>query len=235
MKIAIQLAGQMRDWDTQREFFSYVRSIKPDYVEVLDFFLATWDEGVYVDTTLFKKVHFKQPIDTISLYKMADRWQRVTTLRNDYEEETGIQYDIVIHTRPDAIFTDPFKAIDKIKSVEDKTNIRFNPRSIFVPSGIVFHPDPNFYNLQKSHYYNEHDKPDEYIFIEDHVLMGHPLSIDVLGTLSNAFRRKVVERTYHLGLAEWLVAQRQIVYPLPINTSLSRRSDWKEYLDSNKK
>ena len=110
MKIAVLLAGQLRNWDLISKIFKLYNKINPNIQ--YDFFLSTWDDSYNGKKSIesdFSFVNAHEIISTSVLntnqgnYKVGDNskvykvypylFKRVNQLKNDYQNEYGINYD----------------------------------------------------------------------------------------------------------------------------------------------
>lgn len=121
MKVAILLAGQVRNWNVCSKIFELYNNIYPD-VE-FDFFLSTWDDnydGVRYDMDSYSfitKYEFhdqKEVSYTEQLLCHAYLCQHANNLKNKYAKEHNINYDCVIATRPDI-----FLSLDILNNTRD--------------------------------------------------------------------------------------------------------------------
>lgn len=120
-KVAICLSGEIRCLEALEGFYTYLLTIKE--IE-LDFYLATWANN-YTEALLsmlpFKKTSILDPEgvkDKLRVTTRVSNDQRYSfllkecnILKQKYEQENNIVYDIVICTRPDAIFTSMLEEI----------------------------------------------------------------------------------------------------------------------------
>ena len=121
MKIAILLAGQVRDWNACSKIFELYNSIYSD-VE-FNFFLATWDDkydnveydmNSYSFITEYKFHDQKESLYTEQLECYAYLCKSANILKNKYAKKHSIKYDCVIATRPDI-----FLGLDLLSNIRD--------------------------------------------------------------------------------------------------------------------
>ena len=143
MKIAVLLAGQLRNWDLISKIFKLYNKINPNIQ--YDFFLSTWDDSYNGKKSIesdFSFVNAHEIISTSVLntnqgnYKGEDNskeykvypylFKRVNQLKNDYQNEYGITYDCVMSTRPDIYLN--------LEMLKEGYNIIKN--TLYIPLGI---------------------------------------------------------------------------------------------------
>ena len=146
MRIAVLLAGQLRNWETTSKIFKLYNQILPH--THYDFFLSTWDDSYNGKKSIecdFSFINAYEIISTSVLntkiagvpWKVGDNaeeykvypylFKRVNQLKNDYQNEHDIKYDYIISTRPDIYLNLPM--------LEVGYNIIKN--TIYIPNGIV--------------------------------------------------------------------------------------------------
>ena len=144
MKIAVLLAGQLRNWEISSKIFKLYNKINPNIQ--YDFFLSTWDDSYNGKKSIesdFSFVNAHEIISTSVLntnqgnYKVGDNskvykvypylFKRVNQLKNDYQNEYGINYDCVISTRPDIYLN--------LEMLKEGYNIIKN--TLYIPHGII--------------------------------------------------------------------------------------------------
>ena len=154
LRIAIILAGQLRQWDITSKMFAMYNNIHPDVQ--YDFFLATWDDaylGNKYDVTNCDFLTDYELVDTdiidVNVVNHAhSRYpyllKRVNQLKNDYQQKYGIKYDCVISTRPDIFLSlGTLYNINMLVCRESHDKISYlSPISLYNNKGIEVIKDP---------------------------------------------------------------------------------------------
>ena len=174
-KIAIQIAGQLRDWTPAEKQFKEIKTLTN-----ADVYLATWTSEYTVDTSFLTGHSIDE--DTVveySAYRLANRWKRA----NEIRQRTGIEYDSIIMVRPDAILYENF-----IENLSEYFTTGYVRESIIGAVGGLTVSIAN----EGAHNY----------FMDDKLLIGTPLTIDTLSFVDNEMKRRMVSEVNHYNLAQ---------------------------------
>lgn len=211
MRIAILLAGQVRDWNICSKVFELYNSIYSD-VE-FDFFLATWndkydnieyDMNSYSFITKYKLHDQKESLYTEQLLCHAYLCKSANILKNEYAKKHNIKYDCVIATRPDI-----YLGLDLLNNIRDlllrskkyETSDKFilNKNMVYTGTGTLPYRklDPN-------------GKEIECFYMSDLFVVGSNFSIDKFSSLyDNISEYKINDRVIgHVTGATYIVDQK---------------------------
>ena len=202
IKLAIELCGQIRDWDRAHqhlvEFQEYAlfRNIEIHY------FLATWNRSgvkldytnsgpeVDIDVSLFKDYSIDEQPNAGPAILIPERWARANRLRNDYEEKHNIIYDAVVLTRPDIVFEINFlneveqKVLNLDKNIKNSASNTFNLGTVYTSVGSVVN---SVGGTLKDLKLKANDFNFDF-FSDDRLLIGHPVVINTFGNVINEVR-----------------------------------------------
>lgn len=158
MNVAIQIGGELRNWETSYGLFSTYKEICKSRGIELEFFGCFW-ESEYVTHCKTHKLfdlftalsilpvpthgttegHKKQMIDnntgrSTNLYNWSYACYISTKIRREYQwsmKPFGFKYDFVIYTRPDVYA--PTRYWDALEKYLEKTTILKFPYTLFTP------------------------------------------------------------------------------------------------------
>jgi len=211
MRIAILLAGQVRDWNICSKVFELYNSIYSD-VE-FDFFLATWDDNYdevkydmnsYSFITKYKLHDQKESLYTEQLLCHAYLCKSANIIKKEYAKKHNIKYDCVIATRPDI-----FLGLDLLSNIRDllvrsnnyKKGDKFilNKNMVYTPTGTL--------PYRKS---DKNGKEVECFYMNDLFVVGSNFSIDKFSNLyDNISEYKINDRVIgHATGATYIVDQK---------------------------
>lgn len=116
MKVAFQISGDLRNWETAYVLFSQYKIILEDKGFEVNFFIHTWDKpythqcieaglfdifNAYEVTPLPQEGISEVNGKTKSLYSWSYSMFRSSMVRRDYQYKNKIEYQKVLSTRPD--------------------------------------------------------------------------------------------------------------------------------------
>jgi hypothetical protein len=138
IRIAIILAGQLRQWDIASKIFAMYNDIHPDVQ--YDFFLSTWDDTYMEQKAIETNFLFLNEYEVISPSVIKKRnedyvkypylLKRVNQLKNDYQSKNDIKYDCVISTRPDILLS--LKLLHSVNIIINNTKYKqVTPNTIY--------------------------------------------------------------------------------------------------------
>ncbi len=211
MRIAILLAGQVRDWNVCSKVFELYNSIYSD-VE-FDFFLATWDDkydnveydmNSYSFITKYKLHDQKESLYTEQLLCHAYLCKSANILKNEYAKKHNIKYDCVIATRPDI-----YLGLDLLNNIRDlllRSNNYKNGDKFILNKNMV-------YTGTGTLPYRKLDingKEVECFYMDDLFVVGGNFSIDKFSSLyDNISEYKINDRVIgHATSATYIVDQK---------------------------
>ena len=210
-KVAVQLAGQLRDWDKANPHFKEFKKYAHTRGVDLKFFIATWtrsgvkldytNEGplVDIDTSFFERYVIDEQYNKGPAFLIGDRWSEVTRLRNQHEKDTKEVFDAVILTRPDIIFDLYFFNEMEVKLSSNKKN-NFSPGCVYSGYGSLS------INLKRNHKYthNYFDTSDiDYGHMsDDRLIIGHPIAMNTFVNILNEVRLKTITPMAHSMVAD---------------------------------
>jgi len=137
-KIAIQLSGHIRNFDLIQQFHEYVDKHYKDSEYDIDWFASCWIHEEYTLSSTdiwadYEEIDFNSTATYPRFGENNEKYtyliQRVNLLRNKYERENKVKYDMVLWTRID--ITLHIDVLDKVF----KDN-HLNERTLYVPGSI---------------------------------------------------------------------------------------------------
>jgi|TARA_A100000172_G_scaffold76898_1_gene60799 hypothetical protein len=211
MKIAILLAGQVRDWNACSKIFELYNSIYSD-VE-FNFFLATWDDkydnveydmNSYSFITEYKFHDQKESLYTEQLECYAYLCKSANILKNKYAKKHSIKYDCVIATRPDI-----FLGLDLLSNIRDllvRSNNYEKGDKFILNKNVVYTPTGTL-PYRKT---NKDGEAIECFYMDDLFVVGSNFSIDKFSDLyDNISEYKINDRVIgHATCATYIVDQK---------------------------
>ena len=187
-KIAIELFGQLRMWDSQNilDLKEYLNS--KDIA--VDIFGTFWDDE-YTNRTLdlssniFKKLQLlEEPErDTADLFKYFYSLSNSIKQRKIYQTKHNINYDFIIHSRNDLEFTMRHNADELLNNLFDLLNNNKNHPSIFIcnePRSSEDNIDDKIFignNLGSDNLENSFDKLKSYDKFRYHTSLWHAIKL----------------------------------------------------------
>lgn len=237
-KIAIQIAGQIRPgWDECHQMWLNYYKTKPTNLEV-DFFLSSWENDIYKGGSKLFKIErldkessiLRNKISNISnkrmhsIVKYYERWHRVNVLREYYEHENDVSFDLVILVRPDFYIKYLWEQIDWFNQYINKNTdtVVLNDNLLWSGSKLSLHK-------------NETAPQDEaYHFCDDKIFIGTPNVINYLTSISvEQLRGDKYPLASHVSLAHYLLDGRIVVEKLnKTRGTISRNFDtYQDYLE----
>jgi hypothetical protein len=212
-KVAIQLAGQLRNWDKAdphfREFKKYALTRGVD----LKFFIATWNrsgvkldysnEGplVDIDTSFFERFTIDEQFNKGPAFLIGDRWSEVTRLRNQYEKDTKEVFDAVILTRPDIVFDLIFFNEIEIKlSNINRKKSNFSPGCVYSAYGSLSINRKR--NIKNPDGYFDSSDIDFGHMSDDRLIIGHPVAMNTFVNILNEVRLHSITPMAHSMVAD---------------------------------
>ena len=245
MKIAFLIAGQARKWEHAFSYFKSLQQVNQQSGLDVDFFLSIWDKegtkrkdysgskSITVREGFFKKVSVDPIITSFpsSSFYMANRWKRAIELRQEYEKENNISYDLVILTRPDIIILNYDQLIERCLFLNSEKGIQWNnPLTILTDVGCIIHytdynNEPTGKEFPGNRLY--------YHYSDDKALIGNPLAIDTFKNLyedllsqrlpssqhkvivEHCFKHRLLNTTISTDFNKWigLKLNREVDYP----------------------
>jgi len=233
MKIAFLIAGQVRKWEYAFSYFKSLQKINQQSDLDVDFFLSTWDkEGtesgdytgsnpVVVPEGFFKKVSLDPIIPSFrnSALYMANRWKRVIELRQEYENENNISYNLVVLIRPDVVILNYDHFVERCLFLNTEQGIEWNnPLTVLTQVGSTVH--------------HEHIKTDQpvknilgnrvyYLYSDDKAFIGNPLAIDTFKNLYDDLISQRIPAVVHKVIVEHCFRHRLL--NIPFSKDYNRR------------
>jgi len=210
-RIAIQLAGQIRDWFLA---FPHWQSLASEFKEAgieVDFFLSTWDRyGIKTDNkgavsgadldidlsflkgyNIFNHETFEKDFaNKPTTWHMAHHWSSSSLLRLNYENKHRLEYKAILLSRPDLIFTEHIKYfINFIKQIGPSTNL--DPRGVYTNQGTIALYAPN-----------RIDRAD--LYSDDMWVFGHRVAMNHLILMFDYIREGLICGINHIFIADFL-------------------------------
>jgi hypothetical protein len=167
-KVAVLLSGQLRDWKTASKIFKLWNYANNEIS--YDFFLSTWDDSYRGVDSKDADLSMCVASEVIlcedflladsEVLKYSYLLKRTNILKNRYEKEQNIKYDVVIATRPD-IMLGPRVLEELRRNIKGKY---IGQRTLFIHNGITDKSTPNT---------NEHD-----FYMMDFFVYGHSMAVN---------------------------------------------------------
>ena len=168
-KVAVLLSGQLRDWKTASKIFKLWNYSNNEIS--YDFFLSTWDdsyrgvESKDADLSMCVASEVILCEDFLladsEVLKYTHLLKRTNILKNRYEKEQNIKYDVIIATRPD-IMLGPRVLEELGRNIKGKY---IGQRTLFIHNGItekLVNPNTNEYGF----------------FMTDFFVYGHSMAVN---------------------------------------------------------
>jgi len=209
-RLAIQLAGQIRDWFLAFPHWqSFASEFKEAGIEV-DFFLSTWDRygiktdkgavsgaDLDIDLSFFKGYNIfnqetfeKDFANKSTTWPMAHHWSSSSLLRLNYENKHRLEYKAVLLSRPDLIFTEHTEYfINFIKQTGPSTNL--DPRGVYTSQGTFVKYIPH--RVDRGNLYSD----DMWVF-------GHRVAMNNFILMYDYIREGLIDCTNHVFVADFL-------------------------------
>jgi|TARA_A100000172_G_scaffold79017_1_gene65325 hypothetical protein len=228
MTLAVQLSGQIRYWNQSYKYWKKFKKYFNDNGIEVDFFLSCWDkEGkqydynstgnlVNIDKSFFKdtnietqnikfdkKVSFDgSPLEP-SFWCMCHHFAESTFIRLKYEKKIKKNYDCVLISRPDLIFSKgTLKTFLNIfKGVN--TEVYLDNRGVFTSIGAVARPS----NKKKS-------VP---LYVEDKFILGNRVPMNLFLMIEDYYNVNLIQRGAHAFLSTFLEKMNMYNWPISID------------------
>lgn len=224
--IAIQLAGQIRDWDKAFAHWQLVQEKFESAGILTEFFISTWsrtgiknsehknerDEGPFIniDKSFFTRYYIsdlpKTKEFTLSTTKhMVHHWTKSTLIRMNYELEVKREYDAVMIVRPDLMFkgTAIERCINMI--LEKGPSTTLDPRGVYTQRGSF-----------PKHIKDRIDRAD--LFSDDMWVFGHRVPMNYFILIEGLHDNKFISHTNHSHLVDFLHKLNLYNWSLAFNT-----------------
>ena len=168
-KVAVLLSGQLRDWKTASKIFKLWNYANNEIS--YDFFLSTWDDSYRGVDSKDADLSMCVASEVIlcedflladsDVLKYSYLLKRTNILKNRYEKEQNIKYDVIIATRPD-IMLGPRVLEELGRNIKGKY---IGQRTLFIHNGItekLVNPNTNEYGF----------------FMTDFFVYGHSMAVN---------------------------------------------------------
>ena len=168
-KVAVLLSGQLRDWKTASKIFKLWNYANNEIS--YDFFLSTWDDSYRGVDSKDADLSMCVASEVIlcedflladsEVLKYTHLLKRTNILKNRYEKEQNIKYDVIIATRPD-IMLGPRVLEELGRNIKGKY---IGQRTLFIHNGItekLVNPNTNEYGF----------------FMTDFFVYGHSMAVN---------------------------------------------------------
>ena len=131
---------------------------------------------------------------------MSNRWKRAIEIRQKYETENNLTYDLVVLTRPDIVIWEYKYFIDRCLFLGSERGMEWNnPLTILTEVGSTVH----------FKVYPEDYKQDRFAgrieysyFSDDKVIVGHPLAVDTFKGLFEDLIGQRILSSQHLVIVD---------------------------------
>jgi hypothetical protein len=198
-KVAVLLSGQLRDWKTASKIFKLWNYANNEIS--YDFFLSTWDdsyrgvESKDADLSMCVASEVILCEDFLladsEVLKYTHLLKRTNILKNRYEKEQNIKYDVIIATRPD-IMLGPRVLEELGRNIKGKY---IGQRTLFIHNGItekLVNPNTNEYGF----------------FMTDFFVYGHSMAVNEFAKMYDDIMEKRLVNRIHITPATHIVNNR---------------------------
>tara|TARA_R110001592_G_scaffold10354_5_gene53881 strand:- start:6775 stop:7575 length:801 start_codon:yes stop_codon:yes gene_type:complete len=227
IKIAIILAGQLRNWDLCRSIFNLYNEIDKNIQ--YDFFLATWHDNNFndsLDLSIFNSYEIisEQAIKNLrqDYRKYPFLLKRVNEIKNLYQIERDIKYDCVVSTRPD-IFLGLDLLLNINKLILNTYSDQITPNTLYSFDGIS----------EKINKQKDPDIPEYFFTMQDFFILGHQNAIDIHAGLYDDMYKNYSQKNYgvHITPAMHLINKKINVKKLEGFVKIIRSSHKNFFID----
>jgi len=198
-KVAVLLSGQLRDWKTASKIFKLWNYANNEIS--YDFFLSTWDDSYRGVDSKDADLSMCVASEVIlcedflladsEVLKYTHLLKRTNILKNRYEKEQNIKYDVIIATRPD-IMLGPRVLEELGRNIKGKY---IGQRTLFIHNGItekLVNPNTNEYGF----------------FMTDFFVYGHSMAVNEFAKMYDDIMEKRLVNRIHITPATHIVNNR---------------------------